>query len=47
MADDVGVLMVPGVIILAMLTLGLRSLGLDAANCVVHCRLSAHSGLVR
>jgi hypothetical protein len=46
-ADDMGVAMVPGIIILAMLTLGLSSLGLGAACRVVLCRRSAHSGLVQ
>jgi hypothetical protein len=41
-----GVMMVPGVIILATSTPGPRSLGLGAARHVVPCGRSAHSGLV-
>jgi hypothetical protein len=47
MVDDVRAAMVLGVIVLALPTLGLRSLGLGAARHVVPCERSAHSGLVR
>jgi hypothetical protein len=46
MADDVGVAMVLGAIIMATPTLGLCSLGHDATRRVVPCRRSTHSGLV-
>jgi hypothetical protein len=41
LADDMGTTMVPGVIILATTTLGLRSLGLDMVRRVVPCGRSA------
>jgi hypothetical protein len=46
-ADDVGAAMVPGVIIMATSTLGLRSLGLGATRRIVPCGMSAYSVLVR
>jgi hypothetical protein len=47
MADDMGAAMVPGVIIMATPTPGLRSLGLGVARRVVPYGRSAYSGLVR
>jgi hypothetical protein len=45
-ADDVGAAMVPSIIIMAMPTPDLRSLGLGAARRVVSCKRSAYSDLV-
>jgi hypothetical protein len=45
-ADDVGAVMVPGVIILATLTPSFHSLGLSVACRVVPYGKSSHSGLV-
>jgi hypothetical protein len=44
--DDVGAVMVSGVIIMATLTPGLLSLGFNMACLVVPCGRSTHSDLV-